>query len=90
MPKIKDNQTALEKLGKLIAEINLIPKVKQPRHYADEILKLRTKEERRAALEQVPEEMRQTVKFYVHDHFAKRHKKPLPDLKKERTAIQQE
>lgn len=79
--------TALAKLHKLMSEINLIPKAKQPRHYADEILKLKTKEERKAALEQVPEEMRQTVKFYVHDHFAKRHKKTLPNLKER---IQQE
>ena len=73
--------SALEKLSKLMAEVRDIPKPKNARHYADDILKLKTREERKAALEQVPEEFRHTVKFYVHDAYAKRHKKPLPDLR---------
>lgn len=83
--------TAIEKLTKLRTDMLTFEKPKPARHYADEILTLRTKEERRAALDQVPEEMRQTVKFYVHDHFAKRHKKPLPAFTmKEKTNETQE
>ena len=74
-------KTALEKLTKLRIDLQSIERPKQPRHYSDEILLLKTKEERREALEKVPEDMRSIVRFYVHDYFAKRHKKTLPDLK---------
>lgn len=53
---------------------------KQPRHYAEEIILLKTREERITALENVPESIRHVVKFYVLDHYAKRNRKPLPDL----------
>ena len=44
---------------------------KRPRHFAEEILQLKTKEERRAALEQVPEEMRGLVRAHVEAAFEK-------------------
>ena len=72
--------TALEKLSKLRADLPFVKKEKPPRTYADEILELKTKEERREALEKVPEDMRQLVKFYIYDHYAKRQRKSLPDL----------
>ena len=62
--------TALEKLSKLRADLPFVKKEKPPRTYADEILELKTKEERREALEKVPEDIRQLVKFYVFNHFA--------------------
>ena len=41
---------------------------RMPRHYAADILKLTTREERRAYLEtEVPEEIREWVRFYVLD-----------------------
>ena len=72
--------------------MNLLEKVKhleqshkarkplQPRHHAEAIMMLKTKEERKAALEQVPEDIRHIVKFFVASEFAKRNRKPLPDL----------
>ena len=44
---------------------------KRPRHYAAEILALKTKAERREYLEKyVPEKYRRMVKGYVVNHFA--------------------
>ena len=54
----------------------------RPRHHAEAILLLPTKEARKLALEQVPEEIRHIVKFLVASEFAKRNNKPLPDLEK--------
>ena len=54
---------------------------KRPRHYADEIMLLKTTGERRAALDQVPEDIRHIVKFYVADAFARRAGGKLPELK---------
>ena len=54
----------------------------KPRHHAEAILLLPTREARKLALEQVPEEIRHIVRFYVAGAFARRTKKPLPDLEK--------
>ena len=75
--------------------MNLLEKVKQleqihksrkdsprPRHYAEAIMQLKTREERAQALEQVPEEFRHIVKFYIYDAWARRNKKPLPTLER--------
>ena len=53
----------------------------KPRHHAEAILLLPTREARKLALEQVPEEIRHIVKWYVVTHFAKLNKHPLPDFK---------
>lgn len=45
---------------------------KRPRHYAAEIIPLKTLTERREALTRVPVEWREWVAFYVKDFFAKR------------------
>jgi hypothetical protein len=45
---------------------------KAPRQWAAEIIALRTKAERNAALRAVPEEWRDRVQHYVTDHFARR------------------
>jgi hypothetical protein len=45
---------------------------KRPRHYAAEILDLKTVEERRAALNQVPTEQRERVELYVRNEFERR------------------
>mgnify|MGYP003122870593 FL=1 len=45
---------------------------KAPRHYAAEIVELKTREERIAALEQVPDNMRGLVKLHVEIEFKKR------------------
>ena len=50
----------------------LKPGDKWPRQYAHEILQLKTREERKAALMNVPENIRDWVKFYVEDCFEKR------------------
>ena len=72
--------------------MNLLEKVKQleqthkahkplqPRHHAEAIMQLKTREERAQALEQVPEDIRHIVRFYVASEFAKRSRKPLPDM----------
>ncbi len=44
---------------------------KRPRHFAEEILQLKTREERLTALEQVPEGMRGMVKTHVEATFEK-------------------
>ena len=54
----------------------------KPRHHAEAILLLPTKEARKLALEQVPEEIRHIVRFYCEAEFSKRQIKPLPDLEK--------
>lgn len=45
---------------------------KRPRVYASEIMALTTREERIAALQAVPEEWRDWVKFYVQSWFARK------------------
>jgi len=42
---------------------------KRPRHYAAEIIALRSDEERQKALRQVPEAWRGWVGIYVSNHF---------------------
>lgn len=44
---------------------------KRPRQYASEIIAL-PKEERRAALDKVPDDLRPWVEFYVRDWWAKK------------------
>ena len=44
---------------------------KKARHYAEEILQLKTREERLAALENVPEDMRGAVRLHVEATFEK-------------------
>ncbi len=44
----------------------------RPRHYAERIMTLKTKEERKAALEQVPEEYRKLVETHVRNAFMRR------------------
>jgi len=48
------------------------PGTKRPRHYAAEIIEMKSPEERRAALDHVPEEWREWVRHLVKDAFAKR------------------
>ena len=74
--------------------MNLLEKVKQleqthkahkplqPRHHAEAIMQLKTREERAQALELVPMEIRHVVRFFVASEYAKRNRKPLPDLEK--------
>jgi len=45
---------------------------KRPRHYAAEILKLKTKEERRAALDSVPREYQDMVRKHVQAAYNRR------------------
>ena len=54
----------------------------KPRHHAEAILLLPTKEARKLALEQVPEDIRHIVKFFVASAFARRNGTKLPDLEK--------
>lgn len=49
----------------------LVPLEKAPRQYAWEIYQMKTREERAAALKEVPAELRAWVEFYVRDWFAK-------------------
>lgn len=72
--------TAIEKLEQLRHDLPGLANPKQPRHYAEEIVSLPTREARTAALALVPERYRRIVKFYVASEFAKRHGQPLPDL----------
>lgn len=44
----------------------------RPRQYAAEIIKLKTRDERRAYLDTVPVEYRAMVEFYVWDWWARR------------------
>jgi len=49
--------------------------------YLDRILKLRTADKRRLALAEIADpDTRAVVRFYVEDHFARLHRRPLPDL----------
>jgi hypothetical protein len=48
---------------------------KRPRHYMEEIVKLKSREEREAALEKVPEEYRAMVKTHVEVHFLRKKQK---------------
>ena len=68
------------KLNQLRETFSIAKAERKPRQYAAEILRLRTKEERRAALDKVPVEIRSIVEFYVAEHFAKVFKRPLPSL----------
>ena len=54
----------------------------RPRHHAEAILLLPTREARKLALEQVPEDIRHIVRFYCEAEFSKRQRKPLPDLER--------
>ena len=54
----------------------------RPRHHAEAILLLPTREARKLALGNVPEDIRHVVRFYVASEYAKRNRKPLPDLEK--------
>ena len=45
---------------------------RRPRQYAAEIIAMRTAEERAAALDQVPEELRDWVRDLVEDYFWRR------------------
>lgn len=51
---------------------------KFPRHYADEILAMKTREERRAALDKVPEHWKELVQLNVELGF--QHRKRMRDL----------
>lgn len=42
---------------------------KRPRQYAEEILKLKKREDRAIALAKVPEQWRSWVEFYVRDAY---------------------
>ena len=44
---------------------------KRPRHWAEEILQLKTREERLSALQNVPEDMRGLVQSHVEAAFEK-------------------
>lgn len=44
----------------------------RPRHYAAEILALKTREERREALLKVPPDYQERVKLYVENEFERR------------------
>lgn len=49
--------------------------------YRNRILKLRTADQRRAALQSITNpDTRAAVRFYIEDHFARLHHRPLPDL----------
>ncbi len=49
--------------------------------YLNRILKLRTAEKRCQALAEIADpDTRAVVRFYVEDHFARLHRRPLPDL----------
>ena len=44
----------------------------KPRHYAAQILDLKTREERREALSKVPHDYQDRVKLYVENEFERR------------------
>lgn len=44
----------------------------RPRHYAMQILALKTREERREALSKAPAEYQERIKFYVENEFERR------------------
>jgi len=58
---------------------NRLTPEKRPRHYAAEIAALQTLEERRTALEKVPEHYKDIVKTHVKNYwFIKQHCKAQP------------
>ena len=65
---------AMIKLQRLIAELPRIrsEKVKSPRDYASDIMKLKTREERVKALHDVPDEYRALVKTHVVNFFERK------------------
>lgn len=73
--------SALGKLEQLRIDLQKQVREKPARAYAAEILQLRTREQRAAALEQVPERHRTIVRFYVATHFARLKGTPLPEFK---------
>lgn len=55
--------------------------VTPPRAYRARILKLRRAGQRRAALANIADPAtRAVVRFYIEDHFARLHHRPLPDF----------
>lgn len=50
----------------------LLNNEKRPRHYISEILALKTRAERREALDKVPEDYREWVRTSVVNHFEQR------------------
>ena len=58
-------------IDKLKAMRSKYGKAKRPRHYAEEILQLKSREERLAALQNVPDGMRGMVKTHVEATFEK-------------------
>ena len=58
-------------IDKLKSMQSMYGKAKRPRHYSEEILQLKTREERLAALQNVPEDMRGAVKLHVEATFEK-------------------
>ncbi|MBI3771429.1 MAG: hypothetical protein HY272_01800 [Gammaproteobacteria bacterium] len=54
----------------------ITPQNKRPRHYAAEIILMRTRAERAAALEKVPPEWLGLIEAHVRNHLARqRHRK---------------
>ena len=45
---------------------------KRPRHYAQEIIGLKTRKQRNAALAKVPAEYQKLVKLHVTDYYSKK------------------
>lgn len=76
---------SIYKLTKLRADLPHLSVDKPPRVYANEIIAMSFREDRRKALEQVPENIRPIVKFYIYDAWAKVKRTPLPDLEKSRS-----
>ena len=58
-------------IDKLKAMHSKYGKAKRPRHWAEEILQLKTREERLAALQNVPEDLRGAVRLHVEATFEK-------------------
>ena len=48
---------------------------KRPRHYAEEIVKLKSREERKSALEKIPDEFKAMVKTHVEVYFLRKKSK---------------
>lgn len=67
-----DLLTRVKELESKNVRDKLRPQDKRPRHYAEEILLLKTKEERKIALEQVPEEHRKATEQHVLVAFLRR------------------
>lgn len=63
---------AIEKLAKLKADFPNLKSEKRPRQYAEDIIAMKDREQRREALEHVPGQFRDWVKFYVVDYFNRR------------------